>query len=184
MVVYHGSNHNFKTLRISKSLASHDESTLVEGYGIYFSTFRDVAESYGKYVYVLNLNPAYIIDFREFKGCVKYLSSLREDVNKCYKVDIFKFLSLPPLVYGMVNGQFAVTRISNEVYLLLDSDPRWHELIGNSYESIMSYIRGYDQQHQVIVLYNDPSIRGAGVVKRILPEAVKIYAKERGGVLY
>lgn len=36
MLVYHGSNSNFRTLRISKSLVKHDSTLENEGLGIYF----------------------------------------------------------------------------------------------------------------------------------------------------
>ena len=48
MIVYHGSNSNFKSLRISKSLVKHNSTLLNEGLGIYFSTDKEVARSYGK----------------------------------------------------------------------------------------------------------------------------------------
>lgn len=65
MVVYHGSNRRFKSLRISKSLVNGRGSLENEGLGIYFSTDRDVACSYGKYVYRLYVNDKVLKDFRK-----------------------------------------------------------------------------------------------------------------------
>lgn len=38
MIAYHGSDSNFKTFRLSKSLVKHNSTLENEGLGIYFST--------------------------------------------------------------------------------------------------------------------------------------------------
>lgn len=65
MIAYHGSNRNFKKLRISKQLVQRTSTELNEGIGIYFSTNKRVAESYGNYVYILEINDKYFKDFRK-----------------------------------------------------------------------------------------------------------------------
>lgn len=76
MIVYHGSNSNFRTLRISKNLVNHKSTITNEGLGIYFSTNLDVAKSYGKYIYTLEINDKVLIDFRSRGNCRRYLAKL------------------------------------------------------------------------------------------------------------
>jgi len=76
MIAYHGSNSCFKNLRIHKSLVKSSATALNEGLGIYFSLDRDVASSYGKYMYTLEINDNYIKDFRVLAVCKKYVADL------------------------------------------------------------------------------------------------------------
>ena len=59
MVVYHGSNSNFKKLRISKDLVKRESTKTNEGMGIYFTTDKEIARSYGKYIYTIEINDKY-----------------------------------------------------------------------------------------------------------------------------
>lgn len=70
MIVYHGSNSNFKKLRIAKSLVKHQSTLENEGLGIYFTTDKEIARSYGKWIYSLEI-PDDMIDFRNKKSLHK-----------------------------------------------------------------------------------------------------------------
>ena len=94
MIAYHGSNSNFRQLRIAKSLVKHTSTLDNEGLGIYFSTDKEVAKSYGKYLYTLEINNKYFRDFRNIKTCRQYLALLSQEVYKRFKIDILYFIDM------------------------------------------------------------------------------------------
>ena len=76
MIVYHGSNHCFRKLKIARSLVEHASTLENEGLGIYFSTDKNIAKSYGKYIYILELNENKMYDFRNRTECQKYVHNI------------------------------------------------------------------------------------------------------------
>lgn len=76
MIIYHGSNHRFEKPRISRSLTEKKSTAENEGAGLYFSTDRSVAESYGKYLYVIEIDDKDIMDFRKKSVCKQYVNDL------------------------------------------------------------------------------------------------------------
>jgi len=70
MELYHGSNTVFKKFKIAKELARNDwETILPEGLGIYMTSDREIAKSYGKIVY--NIECGAIYDFSKAKQAKK-----------------------------------------------------------------------------------------------------------------
>lgn len=179
MIVYHGSNSNFKTLRISKSLVNCTNTLDNEGLGIYFSTNMKIAESYGKYIYTLEINDNYMLDFRNSDVCDWYLGQVIRYIQKKAKINILNYISLKNTSTMLRNGAIAVAGIGREIYLLLDSEERWYnEVSKTSIQRVYSMLKALDKKSMVkayMFTYHIPSI---GVIKDVSPNIVKIVNKE------
>lgn len=178
MIVYHGSNSRFETLRISKSLVKSDASALNEGMGIYFSTFKSVACSYGKYVYTLEINDDCLIDFRKKPIIRKYLKGIENEIYKTEKIYISRYVDLNSLVEYIYQGNIAISGICREIELLLDSNEYWYKCTPAQIERVYEILRKYDKKHQIGYLFNY-NIMGIGILRKVGPEIVRIVKREK-----
>mgnify|MGYP000886981820 FL=1 len=178
MIVYHGSNSCFKNLRIHKSLVKSSATAMNEGLGIYFSLNRSVAGSYGRYIYTLEVNDAYIKDFRAKAVCHKYVVDLIRYIYSQEKVDISQYINVMTLVQCVYDGNIAVSGISREVYMLLDSNEKWYRLNEKKIEAAYKLLERYDKNHLQIYLFNY-NINNIGIIKVIDPNIVRIVGRER-----
>lgn len=176
MLVYHGSNHSFRTLRIRKELA---KSTTLEneGYGIYFSLYRDVAESYGKWLYTLDVSNKYLVDMRDFNTCSAYVLKLRQEMLAVFKLRLEDFFDMQLLARYLWQGGVAISGVGKEVQNLLDSSEEFYMRHGKNSEAIFEWLRKWRGIPKAYLFtYN---IRGCGIIRDVSPEVVRIVDKER-----
>lgn len=178
MIVYHGSNSNFKKLRISSSLVQHESTKTNEGLGIYFSTDKEVARSYGKYIYTLEINDKYFVDFRNRTKCRLYVAKLAQSIYKELKVDILEYINIEETADRMYWGGLAISGVGREVYMLLDSNENFYQLPTTKIERIYQILRAYDKKHLYAYMFNY-HIKNIGVIKNVDDSIVRIINKEQ-----
>lgn len=179
MIVYHGSNSRFDTLRISKTLVKHNSTLLNEGLGIYFSLDRSVAESYGKYLYTLEVNDDKLFDMRLTRVVQSRIKWIIKEILKSTGIDISYYIEIKNLAKYVVDGRIAIDNICHEIYLLLDSQEGWY--MNNNNTEINKVYRKLNQLNKVKVpayLFNY-NIKGVGVIKVVTPDIVKIISREK-----
>lgn len=179
MIAYHGSCHNFHALRLCPKYTG--QSTWEnEGVGIYFSTNRSVAESYGKYIYTLDINDDVLLDFRKKSEARKYVNTMLTDVRKKTKVPVQNYLDVSSLADFIVNGRvFMASLGEREISLLLDSTERWYT-DGITETQRQNVYRALRQEDKKLKAYMFPyQIRDIGIIKNVSPEVVKIIGKEK-----
>lgn len=177
MIAYHGSNHNFKTFKISESLVNRESTRVNEGIGIYFTTDINIAKSYGKYLYTIEINENYFIDFRKKRNCQLYLSKLRNYVKEKTKIDICKYIDLNSVVDYAYFGGIAIWGIPREIELLLDSNEAWYRLSESTINKVYGLLKCYSKKNLKAYMFNY-SIKDTGVIKDASSDVVKIVKKE------
>lgn len=177
MIVYHGSNSNFKKLRIAKDLVRCESTKTNEGMGIYFSTDVNVAKSYGKYLYTLEINDKYFKDFRKKNICRTYIMKVSQKIYKETKVDILSYINLEQVSDSMYFGGVSISFIGRELYLLLDSNERFYRLPKYKIDRIYQMLRVADKNPPVAYMFNY-HIKNIGVIKKIDDDIVRIVNKE------
>ena len=179
MIVYHGSNSNFKKLRIAKELVQRESTKTNEGMGIYFSTDKEVARSYGKYIYTLEINDKYFKDFRRRTICRLHIAEVAKRIYKELHIDILEYFSMNDLAERMYWGGQAICSVGHEIYMLLDSNEKWYEKICKSkIERTYQMLRVYDKKSLKAYMFNY-NIKDIGVIKDVSDEIVRIVCKEQ-----
>lgn len=178
MIVYHGSDSNFKKLRISKDLVKHRSTLDNEGLGIYFSTDISVAENYGKYIYVLEINDSCFHDFRQVKQCEIYVRNICYDVLKKTGVDISKYIDISLLILYMKTGGIAISGVGREIYMLLDSNENWFKLSKSKIQAVYRLLSKYDKFCPKAYMFTY-HISNIGVIKDVSEDVVRIIDKKR-----
>lgn len=179
MIAYHGSTHNFRTLRLCPKYTG--QSTWEnEGVGIYFSKNRSVAESYGKYIYTLEINDDALLDFRKKTTAKKYVKTMLTNVRKKTKVPVQNYLDASSLADYIANGRVFIANLGDrEISLLLDSTERWYT-DGITETQRRDVYRALRQEDKKLKAYMFPYyIKGIGVIKDVSTEVVKIVGKEK-----
>lgn len=177
MIVYHGSNSRFSHLRIAKSLVKYESTMTNEGMGIYFSTDREVAESYGKYVYTLELNDDYFVDFRKAIECKNFVHYIGNEVARKSGVNIFKYFPMFDMVYRIKNGAQAICNVGHDIAEILDNTEGFYFAYSQTKrESIYRLLRSCDNFKKqpikaYMFTYHIPNI---GVIKDVSDDVVKI----------
>jgi len=81
IIFYHGSNH--KVDKLSDEYIGREKAIDQEGPGIYFTTSKEDAEMYGKYIYTVKLNPKKILGKKKSTSVSKFdlikLIKMKED---------------------------------------------------------------------------------------------------------
>lgn len=179
MLVYHGSDSNFRVLRISKSLVKRQSTLDNEGLGIYFSLDKEVARSYGKYIYSLYVNDRYLMDFRKKDVCRGYVQKVVSYVRKVSGVYTSEFINLENVVSRVYLGGVAVSGVGREIGLMLDSVERFHLRYSESVKNkVRVALARCDRECPVAYLFNY-HIKNTGVVKKVSDDIVIIYKKEQ-----
>lgn len=178
LIVYHGSDRHFKNLRISKDLVRSPFSELNEGIGIYFSTNKYVASSYGRYVYTLQINDKYLIDFRNKSNIYIYLNRIENTIYRAEKIHISQYVDLNEVLDYVYYGDVAVCGICREIALGLDSNEDWHRNDVTKIDRILSILRQHDEKNQVGYLFNY-NIDGVGILRKVGTDIVRIVNCER-----
>lgn len=177
MLVYHGSDSNFKKLRIAKSLVKHESTLTNEGMGIYFSTDKEIAKSYGKYIYTLEINDKCFVDFRNRTKCRLYVAKLANSVYQKTGVDILQYINLEETADRMYWGGLSICGVGREIYLLLDSNEKFYQLPQGKIEKIYQMLRAYDKKQLNVYMFNY-HIKNIGVIKKVNEDVVRIVKKE------
>lgn len=175
MVVYHGSQHNFKTLRIRKDLTK-NSSRENEGYGIYFSSHRDVACSYGKYLYTLDVSDKWLVDMRVRSVCRAYVNRLSCDVYKAFGFRLENYISIASLVDYIQHGGIAVSGVGREAALLLDSTESFYLDLGNKAQRVLAWLHKWSGVPKAY--FFTYHIRDCGIIRDVSPDVVRIISKE------
>ena len=185
MLVYHGSDRNFSKLRISESLLN--DNIPKEGLGIYFSTDIEVAKSYGKYIYTLDINHGYLIDFRKRTPCRLYLENMAKSIYKETGVNIFDYFDYYSIISGVYSSHMSVDSISKYITLWLGNNESFNQLPVSKIEKIYRLIRKYTKDNLKIYFFNE-SAKGNryknttkidGVIKDVSEGVVRIVNKKR-----
>jgi len=167
MIVYHGSNSCFRNLRIHKSLVKHESTLLNEGLGIYFSTDREVAKSYGKYLYTIEIQDEYFKDFRDRKVCQDYIKGLARHIYQIEKINILDLIDVKSLINYMHFGGIAISSIGKEIYMLLDSNEIWYfNVPEKKRERIYKLLRSYGKGSLHAYMFNY-TIKNVGIIKNL-----------------
>lgn len=179
MIVYHGSNSNFKKLRISKSLVKHTSTELNEGLGIYFSTNREVASSYGKYIYTLEINDKLFRDFRKKAECIKYIMEYVKYIKANVGIDIRSYVNLNNIADYMYYGGISIANLSREISLLLDSCEKWYskDVTETKRKKTITLLKKYNKESLYAYMFNY-NIKDIGVIKVVDDNVVRIINKE------
>lgn len=178
MIVYHGSNSRFETLRIGKNLVKHDSSLLNEGMGIYFSTDRKIAESYGKYLYTLEINDAKIYDMRSSRIVQARIKQIAKEILKVTGVNILPYLNIREIAQYVVDGRVAIDGMCREIYMLLDSNEDWYFAAGNKVENVYKQLERLSKVKIPAYLFNY-HIPNIGIIKIVTPDVVRIVSREK-----
>lgn len=178
MIVYHGSNSNFKKLRIAKELVRYESTKTNEGMGIYFSTDKEVAKRYGKYLYTLEINDKYLKDFRRRTICRLHIAQVAKRIYKELKIDILEYFSMHNLAERMYFGGQSICSVGHEIYMLIESHDRWYDLPKTKIDRIYQILRAYDKKSLKAYMFNY-HITGIGVIKDVSDDVVRIIDKER-----
>ena len=165
MIVYHGSNHNFKKFRVSDSLVERQSTRENEGKGIYFTTDIETARSYGKWLYTVAINDKYLLDFRKKPVCNKYITCLNNYVKKNTGVYLSSWIKLDDTINRMYLGGLSIWGLSRELELLLDSCEAWYlKMTESNRRKIIAAVRRFNKEHLKVYMYNY-SIKSTGVSK-------------------
>ena len=179
MKAYHGSDSDFKKLKISKNLVKRGSTKTNEGYGIYFSTDIEVAKSYGQYVYMLEINDEYLLNFKSIKVCRRYLYNIRLEIKKKYNLDIADYIKLEEVAEYMKLGGLSICGTGRELYRMLDSNYKWYQDVSNTkIENVYRLLRNYDKKHLKAYTFNY-HIPNIGVIKDVSEDVVRIVKKEQ-----
>lgn len=179
MIVYHGSNSNFRKLKIAKGLVRCESTMNNEGLGIYFSTDRSVAESYGKYLYTLEINDKYLVDFRKKAKCVSYIRKIISTVYKNTGVRIDNYFSAEEFANSMYFGRQVISRVGKEIGEVLDSTEKFYFAYNQTTrEKVYRELRKIDRELKIAYLFTY-YIKNIGVIKCADENIVRIINKEK-----
>lgn len=179
MIVYHGSNSNFKKLRISSSLVKHESTKTNEGLGIYFSTNKEVARSYGKYIYTLEINDNYFVDFRKKDKCSFYIRKLIHTVYKETGIKINKYFSAEDIINRMYFGGQAISTVGKDIAEILDNTEEFYFAYSKTTkEKIYRELRKIDKELKIAYMFNY-HVKDIGIIKCVDGDnIVRIVRKE------
>ena len=179
MVVYHGSDSNFNTLRILPKFSKNGSTKLNEGYGIYFSLDRNIALSYGKFLYTLEINDKYFKSYKKQSSCIKLVKYIVEKTELETKVKIGKYINSKLIGSKLYLGNLSFSNLAREFYLILDNEYEFYNSTSDSLrEKIYRKIRSLCKELLKVYMFNY-NIPDIGIIKDVKPEIVRIIKKER-----
>lgn len=180
MIVYHGSDSNFRKLKIAKGLVRCESTINNEGLGIYFSTDREIAESYGnKYLYTLEVNDKYFVDFRKKVECVSYIRKIISTVYKNTGVRIDKYFSAEECINSIYLGRQAISTVGKDIGELLDNTEEFYFAYNQTTrEKVYRELRKIDRELKIAYMFSY-YIKNIGVIKCADENIVRIINKEK-----
>lgn len=179
MIVYHGSGHCFRQLRICRKYMR-ESSEHNEGAGIYFSIDRNVACGYGKYIYTLNINDDVLVDFRKRGDVKKYLAHVESEVYRATGIRIQYYYDKELMIRYILNGNQRISDLCGRgLYLLLDSSEKWYTdgISETKRQAVYRELRKCDKElKEYMFPYH---IKNIGIIKDLSPDVVRIVSRER-----
>lgn len=177
MIVYHGSDSNFKQLRIAKDLVKRISTADNEGMGIYFSTDKMVARSYGKYIYTLEVNDDCFLDFRKESVCKSYVNKIIQEVYQKCGVNLYYYFDSNHLCNRMYWGGQSIYMVGKEISDVLDSTDKFYcSFTETKRREVYRVLRSYDKRLKAYMF--NYHIKDIGVLKSVDDNVVKIINKE------
>lgn len=181
MIVYHGSDSNFRKLKINKSLVKHTSTMYNEGLGIYFSTDLSVANSYGKYLYTLEINDKAFIDMRKKVNCTKYVRKIIGTVYKETGINIGMYFDFQNLIDRLYYGRQAVFTVGYDTVEVLDNTYKFYMGFSKTKrDNVYRILRRLDKECPKAYMFNY-HIKNIGVIKDVSEECVRIIKRENIG---
>lgn len=181
MIVYHGSNSRFKTLRIEKRLVKNTATMNNEGMGIYFSTDPNVASSYGKYMYVLEVNDKYFLDCRKLANCKKLVNAIAAQLWKEHKFNLGSYVSLNDVANNLYYGIVGISGVCLEIELLLDSTEQWWcKVDEKTRNKVLKALNRISKNPPKVYMFNY-NIPNIGIIKDVSPDVVRILEVKNTG---
>ena len=148
-----------------------------EGLGVYFSTILDVAASYGKYIYIIEVNDRVVYDFTKRKVCERFINAIAAEVYLKCGVNIRDILgseAVNSLTTYMHCGGISIYGLDREINLLLDSTEEWYTSYSESRRrSVLSCVSKYIKNQLLVYLFTY-NIKDVGIIKRLDPSYVKL----------
>jgi len=192
MIVYHGSNSNFNQLKISRNLVhwekehtDKDEITFkfmplghTEDIGIYFSTDKETAKQYGKYLYTLEINDKYVKDFKSRTICRLFLAKMAQEIYRKLDVDLLEYINLEQLSEQMYWHKIGISTIYSDIEHILYYDKSFSTLSPSKIDRVNQMIRAYCKKEATVFMFNS-NVKGEGIIKKIEDDIVKIIHKEQ-----
>lgn len=179
MIVYHGSNSNFSKLRICSKFSKVDESSLLEGYGIYFSLNRSVAESYGKILYTLDINDRYFKSYTKLNSCIRLVDYILDMAEIATNIEIKKYVDVKLIGTNLYNCNLGFYNLSRELELVLVNNYEFYNRNNiTNINKALTRIRVVSRSLLKAYAFNSNSRFTIGVIKDVKPEVVRIVRKE------
>lgn len=179
MIVYHGSDSNFKRLRIAKELVKNSSTMLNEGMGIYFFTNKEQTQSYGKYLYVLEINDRCLADFRNPKVCENYYESILSMVMSKFDLNIRNYFRELDISSMLSSGRLSINYLGSEMADILDSKYEFYNSTTETErEKIYRALRKFGKDN--LKAYMFPyHLENVGVIKDVSDNVVRIIDKQK-----
>lgn len=127
ITLYHGSHKLFNSFKIGKEWVVRDESLLAEGLGIYLTEDKKLADSYGKYLYTVEIDEQSVTDFTDAFVVRKVIHSISTDVT----ISLDEEIDIEQVIERVLNGGIKVTQLYDEINQLLDSNYSFYERYGH-----------------------------------------------------
>lgn len=176
MTVYHGSNHNIRTLRLRPDLTK-DSSLRNEGVGIYFSLLESVARSYGEFCYTIEVDNRFVVDMRRFDMCQAYIRQLSNEVATKFGFSLDPYMDMNMLASYIQAGSISIAGIGKEVKNILDSVESFYRRHSQQSEAIFRWLDKWKGYPKVYLFTYE--IAQCGVIKDTSPDVAQIVRKER-----
>lgn len=167
MILFHGSNRRFKKLRVASSLVSSKSTLLNEGIGIYVSTLPTVAQSYGKYLYTIEIPNCEVIDFTNRAVITNYLRAMFEYGLTEKLIWLIREIDVNSVVDGLFNGNVAFNELPSELELHFDGSESWYNLSDTTRERVLQRLRSFNKKNLKAYMYNSATIPGVGIIKDV-----------------
>lgn len=178
MILYHGSSHRFSKpdMRAIKKYCG-DSSRNNEGYGLYCSTDIDVARSYGKYTYIMEVDDKHVIDFSKMTNCKFILKKLIINVRNKTGIDITPFIDAMYICSGIQQGKIGVAFIGDYIRVILDNSEKFYVRYGKYVDNVLNALTDFDNKcvpkiykvqcnvRNVVIIKDFAYIRSFGILK-------------------
>lgn len=106
MTLYHGSHYQFNQFDISRC-----KETSLEGYGIYFTPYLDVAKSYGNIIYQVDV--ANITDLSNLDNIQSLVSTI---LQQWYGQDTHYFPYFEEYTEGLYYGDYSFSQMQKDLF--------------------------------------------------------------------
>lgn len=148
MILYHGSYHNFDFPNMSQIKKYSKESSLLnEGHGLYCTTMPEVAKSYGKYIYEINVDTKDVKVFNSYSGVQYYIERIIIFIKEKNNVDISPYININNIAAYVVSGKIGLCNIGREIDKILDNSESFYNRYGSVYEFVHNSLRLWDKEY-------------------------------------